>query len=321
MISIVIPARNEHPQATFTLQVIWDQLEHSGLEWETILVDNLSTDATSEFAEKRRWWKEGRHHTIHYDEKGSCWCARREGVKAAKGDIIFLFDAHVVIGPDLFRKQVEFFETHPEAWICFTPVIWMGESKQKGIRYGYSLGQDNGHMKSKFWGSWTSQKPSDDPFMIPMSGTAGIAIRKERMEELMWPEALSVYGGGEQWVSLLAWMKGGNCWIHPDTWLYHYAYARKYAGSQDENGFSTNDAHMFNRCLVAYALGGEEWWEVALNKALGDSTPHYYSPIEALAEKAKAQAEPYRKWVQENTILTLDEVLSAKPWEMVMEPS
>ena len=324
-ISIVIPARQEHPQATFTLQVIWDILEDSGLDWETIIVDNMSNDKTATWA-KKRWW-EGRggrgperHTIIEYTEEGSCWQARNAGIQAAQGELIFLFDAHVVISQNLFARQIELFKSTPAAAVVYTPLVMMSDSK-KHRAYGYKLGPDDDPIKqinNKFWGSWTRNKQSDDPYRIPMSGTAGIAIRKSYLDSLPgggWPQGLSVYGGGEQYISLLTWMMGRECWIHPDTYMYHFADYRKYSNNGlEEGGKSTNDAHHFNKCLVAYALGGDEWWVKVLDMALKQWNPAYHDGAVRLAEEAKEKALGYREWIDANAMWTLNEVLEMQPW-------
>lgn len=316
-LSIIIPARNEHPAATFTLQRIWDELEGSGLDWETILVDNLSEDKTSKFLVNRMWHSVGRHKIVEYKERGSCWGARNAGLSVAEGRFIFLFDAHVLVSSAIFDRQLECFNAHPSATILYTPVVWMADSR-KHTAYGYNLGKNNGHMRTKFWGSWTKQKRSEDPYRIPMSGTAGIAIRREFLERIGgWPKGMSVYGGGEQWISLLCWMLGGECWIDPRTYLYHLADSRKY--SHDGNGKSTSDGHFFNKCLVAYALGGEDWWAHIHDWTVSPENPHawkqpYHEGARRLADEAKDAGEPYRTFVAENAVFTLDEILEREPW-------
>ena len=313
-LSVVIPARNEHPAATFTLQAIWDQLEGSGLEWETILVDNLSNDKTGTFCKDRYWHAKGKHIIVRYDEHGSCWGARNAGCSIARGRILFLFDAHIVPSRDLFAQQLQLFKERPSATIVYTPVIWMGDSRCH-TAYGYSLGENNGHMRSKFWGSWTKRRRQAEPYTIPMSGTAGIAIRREHYERIGgWPTPLSIYGGGEQWMSLATWMLGGECWIHPDTYVYHLADTRKYSTSEDEKKWSTNDAHFFNKCLVSYALGGEKWWEIVRDRCLVVWHKQYHEAAKRIALEGKAAGEPYRQWIEENAKYTLDEVLELEPW-------
>jgi len=315
-LSVVIPARNEHPQATFTLQAIWDQLEDTPYDWETIIVDNMSDDKTASFC-KDRWWEKyaKRHRIIRYDDEGSCWQARNAGIQAAEGRVIFLFDAHVLISPDYFVKHISALDANPSASVLYGPVVWMGDTRDHRA-YGYSLGPDNGHMHTKFWGSWTRKKVSDDPYRIPMSGTAAMTVRREFIEKLGgWPQELSVYGGGEQWIALGCWMLGGECWVHPDTYVYHFADYRKYK----DNGLdkSTNDAHFFNVCLVAYALGGEKWWQARVDHMLGRWAKPYHEAGMRLATEAKNKARMHRERIKQLAEFTLDEVLEFTPWEMV----
>lgn len=318
-ISIVMPAREEHPQATFTLQAIWDQLEDSPFDWETIIVDNLSTDKTSQFC-KGRWWERyaKRHHIIKYDEEGSCWQARNAGIKAAEGRVIFLFDAHVLVSPDYFVKHISALDANPSATILYGPVVSMGDTRDHRA-YGYSFGPEDDPLRTirtKFWGSWTRKKFSDAPYRVPMSGTAAMTVRREFLEKLGgWPNELSVYGGGEQWIALACWMLGYECWVHPDTYVYHYADYRKYKDNGSDK--STQDAHHFNVCLVAYALGGEEWWQARVDHMLEQWKPPYHEGGMRLAREAKEKARMYRERIKQLAECSLEEMLERRPWEAV----
>jgi glycosyltransferase involved in cell wall biosynthesis len=315
-LSVIIPARNEFPHVTYTLQVIWDALERGGFDWETILVDNCSDDLTTEFVRDRLWHARGKLKILHC-EQPSCWKARNRGMEAATGDILFYFDAHVVICPDLFEKQLEFMR-RPWVTALFTPVRHFSDVASA---YGYSLGPENRHMHTKFWGSWTKHKQSDEPYRIPMSGTAGMAVRRDFLEWINgWPEHLRIYGGGEQWICLLAWMTGHECWIDPRTYLYHYNGKRGYIhpGRQAELNAplgGLNGAHLFNKCLVAYALGGHKWWlSVQRHEFKVGWKDQYREAGEAIANEAREAGIPYRKWVEAHATKTLDEVLEEQPW-------
>ena len=302
-ISVVIPARNEHPQIEFTLQTIFDQLERSSFDWEVILVDNMSTDATSSHAENRHWHKNGRLKIIRYNERGSCWQARNAGCEMARGEIVWLFDAHVVISEQLFFRQMEVFRARPECAIVYTPVRYMSDGA-KNTAYGYSI---EPQLRQKFWGSWTKRKERATPYRIPMSGTAGIAVRRSFLREIRgWPEPLMLYGGGEQWISLLCWMMGRECFIHPETHLYHYRGKRGYQGSNEE--------HFFNRAFVAYALGDVEWWRLFTGPFVRRVHKTYRQVFRDLAYRAMHEAEPYREWVQSVAPHSLTEVTKARPW-------
>ena len=311
-LSIVIPARNEHPAATFTLQSIWDQLEDSPFTWETILVDNMSDDVTGTYAEKRFWGgrgtEKGRHRVLRYEKRGSCWGSRNTGLAAAEGRITIFFDAHVVVSPNLFERIMTFMDAEPSATICYIPVVWMGDTKYNRA-YGYSLGKDNAHMKAKFWGSWTRIRQSEEPYRIPMSGTAGMAVRTDWLKPIGWPEPMRIYGGGEQWVSMLCWMTGGSCWIHPDTFVYHLADKRGYA----KYG-GLNEAHVFNKALVSYAIGGEKWWQIVVDEIEKKWGEGYKEIGKELAWDGRRAATKSRKLVKEIAEYTLDEVLEVEPW-------
>ncbi len=307
-ISIIIPARNEHPMATWTLQAMWDQLERSHLTWETILVDNLSDDGTADFIKDRWWHARGLHKTVHYEERGSCWQARNLGLRVAEGRLLFFFDAHVLIGPDFFESMVEALE---EAEVVFAPLRIFSD-KRENTMYGYSLGAGCHHMRSKFWGSWTRQKPSVDPYPIPMSGTAAMGVRADWIRSFGgWPPALGLYGGGEQWISLLTWMLGGRCLMDPRVYFYHWNEKRKYP----MDGW--NEQHHFNKAFVAYALGGDRWLDFHTEAELQKHDAAYHDEWVGIALEAKSAAELARRFVKQSAKFTLDEVLAMEPWAAV----
>lgn len=303
-LSVIIPACNEHPQATFTLQSIWDQLERTHYDWETIIVDNNSTDDTGTYAEKKYWGKKGRHKVIRYDKRTSQWGAIDAALEVATGEVIFHFDAHVVISHGLFRRQMGAFQKNPDIPVLYTPVVWMGDTPKHAL-YGYHL--DNFH--NNHWGDWSGRKGSDsEPFMVPISGMAGSAFRHDYLKQINgWPKQLQVYGGGEQWVAFLAWMMGLSCWSHPRTYLYHYHAPRGYrTGNEDQ---------LFNKALVMYALGGEEWWDSVVTRMEQTWGKPYREAGLKIAAMARVAAQEDRQRVISLSKYTLDEVLETKPWE------
>ena len=316
-LSVIIPARNEHPQATFTLQGIWAALEESGYDWETILVANCCTDKTGSFCDGRHWSVAGRHKVIYYEETGSAYGAMNRGAEQATGRVLFFFDAHVVLSLNYFHRMMEFMLSGDRPKVCFSPIVWMGDTKNHAA-YGYSLGtkeDPSKFLREEFWGHWHGPKRSEDPFPVPMSGSASMAVDGRWFFKYgKWPEPLPVYNGGEQWISLLCWMLGEKVWMHPKTHTYHYDGSRGPRDSHDQRKLGYNEGDLFSRALVAYALGGEKWWGSVLERAMTVWEPPYHEAAVRIASEARSLGEPYYRWVQSKMTYTLDEVLDRQPW-------
>lgn len=105
-ISVVIPAYNEARFLPRCLKSLSNQVDSP--DFEVIVVDNASTDGTSNIAKKFGV------RVIHESEKGVAH-ARDAGLKAAKGEIIVSTDADSFFSPDWLRNIAKFFETHPHA--------------------------------------------------------------------------------------------------------------------------------------------------------------------------------------------------------------
>ena len=101
MISFIVPAYNEETELPGTLRAI-----HSaavGYEYETVLVNDGSTDATAAIGEQfgARVTSIERRHIA---------AARNAGAKAARGDVFIFVDADTQIGPEHVRGAMEALE-------------------------------------------------------------------------------------------------------------------------------------------------------------------------------------------------------------------
>ena len=96
MISIVIPARNEEKLLPDSLRSLKDQ-DYQG-EYEIILADNGSTDATAAIA------GEFGVRVVDCHEIKSVFYARQIGADAARGDIIAQADADTIYPRDWLRR-------------------------------------------------------------------------------------------------------------------------------------------------------------------------------------------------------------------------
>ena len=106
MISIVIPALNEESLLSDCLRSLRTQ-EYKG-EYEIIVADNGSTDATADIARKFG------AKVVTCSEIKSVFYARQAGAEAAQGDIIAQADADTIYPKDWLHRIADTFTSHPE---------------------------------------------------------------------------------------------------------------------------------------------------------------------------------------------------------------
>ncbi len=93
MLSFIIPAHNEEHELPATLQALRQAAKASGHEYEILLVDDASTDATAEIAR-------GFGVTVVPVALRQIGAVRNAGARAARGETLFFVDADTRIVPE-----------------------------------------------------------------------------------------------------------------------------------------------------------------------------------------------------------------------------
>jgi len=113
-ISVVIPAHNEEKYLARALESLRSQ-RYPASQYEIIVVDNCSTDATAEIA--RRYGA----IVVPEDGKGVAR-ARQTGFEAARGEIIASTDGDVDAPPDWLQNLADVFQRNPQVGGMTGPV-------------------------------------------------------------------------------------------------------------------------------------------------------------------------------------------------------
>ncbi|MEM3486104.1 MAG: glycosyltransferase family 2 protein [Candidatus Methanomethyliaceae archaeon] len=111
-LSVVIPARNEEKELPGCLESLARQ---TFPDFEVIVVDNGSTDATAFIA------KEWGARVVFEARRGPGY-AREAGFCAAEAEIIASTDADTLLSPDWVARIHQAFEEHPEIIAVFGPI-------------------------------------------------------------------------------------------------------------------------------------------------------------------------------------------------------
>jgi glycosyltransferase involved in cell wall biosynthesis len=113
LVSVVIPAYN---QAEFLAATIRSVLNQTYQNFEVIVVNDASTDNTEEIIGQ---FDDPRLKYIAHEENRRLSATRNTGIKASKGEIIFLLDADDLFHPEKLQAHVEFLEKHPEISVSY----------------------------------------------------------------------------------------------------------------------------------------------------------------------------------------------------------
>ncbi len=130
-VSVIIPTYNRG----WTIgEAVDSVLAQDYRDFELIIVDDGSTDNTSEVLDAYR----GTIKIFRQTNKGVS-AARNRGIAEASGKFIAFLDSDDLWLPQKLSRQVEFFNTTPDALICQTEEVW--------IRSGVRVNPKKRHQK------------------------------------------------------------------------------------------------------------------------------------------------------------------------------
>jgi len=119
-VTVIIPAYNG---AAFMKDALASVAQQTYQDFEVILVDDGSTDATYEIAsEAARGWDK---LWVIRSEHGGLARARNRALSEARGQWIALLDADDLWLPDKLEKSIAFLENHPNQPVVYHPMYLM----------------------------------------------------------------------------------------------------------------------------------------------------------------------------------------------------
>lgn len=221
-VSIVICCYNSSERLPSTLAHIVCQTISQTINWEVILVDNASTDFTSDVA--RAHWPEDAPvplRVVRENEPGLSY-ARRRGFREARYEYVSFIDDDNWISPNWVTGVFHMMEEHPEVGACggrTTPVFETDPPEsfkqfQRPLAIGEQFGKEGDVTDTRGW-LWG----------------AGLTIRHSawnQIEQMGWQSLLvgrkgSQLSSGEDneicyWLRMLGW----RLYYSPDLQLQHY---------------------------------------------------------------------------------------------------
>jgi dolichyl-phosphate beta-glucosyltransferase len=115
--SLVVPAYNEASRIEACVRTIaaWARLRPGGMDWETILVDDGSTDDTAHLAERFAAEEKLALRVLSPGANRGKGAALRTGVLAASGDPVLVSDTDLSTPLEEWTKLAQRLPTHPVA--------------------------------------------------------------------------------------------------------------------------------------------------------------------------------------------------------------
>jgi dolichyl-phosphate beta-glucosyltransferase len=114
MISVVAPFYNEAQIVEKSLTLLLTTLEQLKEDWEIIIVNDGSTDASPEIAREFVQRHADRMRIVSYPVNQGRGYALRQGINAARGEIIVTEEIDCSWGPDIVSQLVDHLEANPK---------------------------------------------------------------------------------------------------------------------------------------------------------------------------------------------------------------
>ena len=118
-VSIIMPVRNGE---AFLAQAIESVRRQTLADWELLIVDDGSTDASAVIAE-RAAADDPRIRVLHSEHRGA-GAARNQGLQAAAGEFVAFLDADDLYEEDKLAFEVAVLADHPTAAMTYGPTFW-----------------------------------------------------------------------------------------------------------------------------------------------------------------------------------------------------
>lgn len=215
-LSIIIISFNTKKLLRECLNSVKKSLKGADLDWEVIVVDNMSRDGTREMLTKKYPWI----RTILNAENVGFGRANNQGMREAKGDVFFLLNSDTVILDNAISKLLSFQKKHPTGFVG--PKLFnVDRSPQTSCGAFFRIpvvfaslflkGDYNGLVR------WSPNKIKKVDWV---SGAALMGPKKLFFDDLLFDEKIFMY---MEEVDLLyrACKKGYDAYFYPNSRIIH----------------------------------------------------------------------------------------------------
>jgi GT2 family glycosyltransferase len=129
-VSVVMPAYNAAP---WIQEAIGSIQRQTLSDWECVVVDDASYDATAELAESS---SDSRVRVIRHRANAGVASALNTGIRAARGRYVLMLAADDLIEPRKLEAQTRFLQAHPEVDVVYGEARYFDDGTPHSLRMG-----------------------------------------------------------------------------------------------------------------------------------------------------------------------------------------
>ncbi len=182
-ITVYIPCRN---YGRYLTQAVQSVLNQTRTDWELVLIDDGSEDATGQLAADFEQQNPERIRLVRHAQPQGLQACANEALRLARGEYLLRLDADDYLDDNALLVLASYLDRHPEIALVYPNYIYIDEAgNYLGVEHRKRIGQEAQFLD------------------IPAHG-AGTMIRKEVLRNLGgYDERYNVQDGYELWLKLL----------------------------------------------------------------------------------------------------------------------
>jgi GT2 family glycosyltransferase len=207
-VSFILPALNEGANLCKTIQSLQDTITY---DYEIIVVDNGSTDKSTDFIEKDNGTTCIRLFKL--EKPPGAARARNFGAAFAEGDIVVFSDPHVIFSPGWLGPIIELLQREEMGIVAPAVSSWDAPTTTGGFGMQWTDAQLNV--------GWLGKR-SSEPYAVPMLPGMCLAFRRDFFHGIEGFDTGMLGANTEDLeICLRAWLLGYQVFIVPEVVVSH----------------------------------------------------------------------------------------------------
>jgi len=206
-ISVVIPNYNGVHLFPYTLPALFDALQHSGKQFEIIIVDDCSTDDSVTYL-KDNFSKT----SVLSNERNSGFSKTiNKGIFTARHELVLLLNSDVKLSPNYFKDQFRYFDLPDTFGVMGKIIGWEDDFIQDGAKYPKF---DGFKLKTAF--NYIDNSDENSLlYSMYLSGANALVDRQKLLQLSGFNELYSPFYMEDVDLSIRAWRVGWKCYFEP----------------------------------------------------------------------------------------------------------
>ena len=294
-VSVCIAHINEPQSLFFTAMGLTQELHRNHIDHEIIISDNGSTETALKFM---KTWETLDGYYDHIKSPITFTSCDKHGTipnwqhcaSLATGDVLMFCDQHILVAYDFFEKQLALLtEENPVLYACCGFWDWVFYGSRP--IYHYSFAPDD--LKNFF----VYDIEEKEPYPILTSQFGAVLVLKSHYDQIgglgRCFDEVGGYTAEETMLPVKTRMFGKTPLFNPQTCYIH-------APLPYRNTAGNNRNRPESLCVAAYALGGEQPFQLACEK--------WHIAPERI-DHLRNEAQPERDFLEKNAVKSYAQVL------------